>query len=93
VISPEARRARGFYPYVSRRFYRPVGLPPEKGTLGTTTRINETIDRSVFERWRVDENYPPTSSSGAKRNSVEPVKLNSTVSATDRKHKRAAEKP
>jgi hypothetical protein len=59
VISPAARRARGFYPFVSRRFYRPVGLPPEKETLGTTTRINETVDRSVFERWRVDENYLP----------------------------------
>jgi hypothetical protein len=76
--------AHGFYRFVSRRFYRPVGLPPERGTQATTTRINETIDGSVFERWRKDETYrPPNIIEWAKRNSVEPAKLNSAVSATD----------
>ena len=56
-ISDSCREfAHGFYRFVSRRFYWPVGIPPEKGTLGTTTRINETIDGSVFKRRRVDEN-------------------------------------
>jgi uncharacterized protein (DUF2235 family) len=78
--------AHGFYRFVSRRSYRPVGIPPEKGTLGTTTRINETIDGSVFERWRVDENYrPPNIVEWAERKSVEPAKLNGAVLATDPK--------
>ena len=78
--------AHGFYRFVSRRFYRPVGIPSERGTLGTTTRINETIDGSVFERWRVDENYrPPNIVEWAERKSVEPAKLNGAVLATDQK--------
>jgi uncharacterized protein (DUF2235 family) len=78
--------AHGFYRFVSRRFYRPVGIQPERGTLGTTTRINETIDGSVFERWRVDENYrPPNIVEWAERKSVEPAKLNGAVLATDPK--------
>jgi hypothetical protein len=78
--------AHGFYRFVSRRFYRPVRIQPERGTLGTTTRINETIDGSVFERWRVDENYrPPNIVEWAERKSVEPAKLNGAVLATDPK--------
>jgi hypothetical protein len=61
----------GYYRFVSRPFYRPVGTPPEKGTLATTNRINETIDGSVFERWRVDDSYrPPNLAVWAKRKSV-----------------------
>jgi uncharacterized protein (DUF2235 family) len=78
--------AHGFYRFVSRRFYRPVGIPPEEGTLGTTTRINETIDGSVFERWRVDENYrPPNIVEWAEQKSVEPADLNGAVLAADPK--------
>ena len=78
--------AHGFYRFVSRQFYRPVGIPPEEGTLGTTTRINETIDGSVFERWRVDENYrPPNIVEWAERKSVEPADLNGAVLAADPK--------
>ena len=51
--------AHGLYRFVSRPFYRPVGLPPQEGAQATTARINETIDGSVFERWRADEKYRP----------------------------------
>jgi hypothetical protein len=44
--------AHGFYRFISRPFYRPVGLAPDQGTQATTSRINETIDGSVFDRWR-----------------------------------------
>jgi hypothetical protein len=77
--------AHGFYRFVSRPFYRPVGAPPEKGTLGTTNRINETIDGSVFERWRVDDDYrQPNLADWAKRISVDPAKLNGAVSGARR---------
>ena len=36
----------------SKRYYRPVGAEPAVGTRRTTCRINETIDASVFEKWR-----------------------------------------
>ena len=46
--------AHGFYRFISRPFHRPVAPTPDAGTQATTSRINETIDGSVFERWRVD---------------------------------------
>ncbi|MGC0395564.1 hypothetical protein QIH91_21020 [Bradyrhizobium japonicum USDA 135] len=37
----------------SRPFYRPIGLE------ATTPRMNETVDTSVFERWRADTTHRP----------------------------------
>jgi hypothetical protein len=54
--------AHGFYRLISRPFYRPVGPTPDKGTQATTARINETIDGSVFDRWRADGFYRPPKS-------------------------------
>ena len=76
--------AHGFYRFISRPFYRPVGPTPDTGTQATTSRINETVDGSVFERWRVDENYrPPNLVEWADRKSVSPAKLNGVVLAID----------
>jgi uncharacterized protein (DUF2235 family) len=78
--------AHGFYRLFSRPFYRFVGLPPEQGTQATTVRINETIDGSVFERWRVDHSYrPPNLVDWTKRTSIEPSNLGSAVMALDPK--------
>jgi uncharacterized protein (DUF2235 family) len=78
--------AHGFYRFIARRYYRPVGLPPEEGTQATTTRINETIDGSVFERWRADETYrPPNLVEWAGLHLVDPAKINVSVLATDHK--------
>jgi hypothetical protein len=49
----------GIYQILSKRFFRSVGIAPETGTAATTSRINETIDGSVFERWRADASYRP----------------------------------
>ncbi|MCP3475818.1 hypothetical protein NLM33_36845 [Bradyrhizobium sp. CCGUVB1N3] len=38
---------KGFYHYFSKRFFRSVGIAPEKGTSATTSRIGETIDGSM----------------------------------------------
>jgi hypothetical protein len=60
--------AHGFYRLVSRPFFRPVGSSPDEGTHATTTRINETVDGSVFERWRADGKYrSPNLAEWAKR--------------------------
>ena len=76
--------AHGFYRFISRPFYRPVGPRHDPGTQATTSRINETIDGSVFDRWRVDANYrPPNLVEWADRKSVSPAKLNGVVLAID----------
>jgi uncharacterized protein (DUF2235 family) len=76
--------ADGYFHFLSRPFYRPVGSPPEVGTDATTSRINETIDGSVFERWRLDKNYrPPNIVEWAKRTSIDPTSLNGAIMAED----------
>jgi hypothetical protein len=47
----------GSYREFSKPFYRSVGIAPDKGTAATTSRINDTIDGSVFDRWRADASY------------------------------------
>jgi hypothetical protein len=66
----------------SKRFYRPVGLEPAVGTKRTTFRINESIDASVFERWRGNPAYrPPNLQSWAQRFKLDPASLMGTVLA------------
>ncbi|GAB9167044.1 hypothetical protein [Bradyrhizobium diazoefficiens] len=78
--------AWGLYRFVSRPFYRPVGLPPDKGTQATTSRINESVDGSVFDRWRADGSYRPENlASWAKTKGVDPAKLVGAVMTTDPK--------
>ena len=76
--------AYGLYKYISQPFYRPVGTPPMVGTQATTNRINETIDASVFERWRADPAYRPGNLvDWAQRYSTDPAMLQTSVPATD----------
>jgi hypothetical protein len=78
--------AWGLYRFVSRPLYRPVGLPPDKGTQATTSRINETVDGSVFDRWRADAAYRPKNLAvWAKEKAIEPAKLAGAVRADDPK--------
>nr|WP_269329376.1 DUF2235 domain-containing protein [Kineosporia babensis] len=76
----------GFYRLtrLGRPFHRPIGRPP----LATRTRsgwshnLNETIDGSVFERWRTDANYRPANLvSWAGRLQVDPGELAGARSA------------
>jgi len=76
--------AWGLYRFVSPPFYRPVGLPPDKGAQATTSRINETVDGSVFDRWRADESYRPVNlASWAAVKGVDPARFSGAVRATD----------
>lgn len=68
----------------SKRFYRPVGTEPMVGTKRTTSRINETIDASVFERWRRNPAYrPPNLQAWAERFKIDPATLRETVLASN----------
>ena len=52
---------RGAYAllHAEQRHWRPIGRPPELRPHTTVHTVNETIDRSVFDRWRADGHYRP----------------------------------
>jgi hypothetical protein len=65
------------------RYYRPIGVPPREEGEGVKN-INETIDSSVFVRWRADRSYrPPGLASWAKAKSIDPAQIQSSVRADD----------
>jgi hypothetical protein len=74
----------GFYPYLSRPLYRPIGPDPDVRDNGIHTNVNETIDGSVFERWRADPKYRPVNLiEWARRKKVDPAQLQTSVRADD----------
>jgi uncharacterized protein (DUF2235 family) len=68
-----------------RRFYREIGAPSfPSGNSRMRESINETIDDSVFERWRAEPAYRPRNlDEWATRHGVKPETLRSTVLAND----------
>lgn len=76
--------AYGLYKWISWPFYMPVGLAPQCDCRSTTSRINETIDQSVFDRWSSDSSYRPRNLvEWAEKKSVDPAKLKRSVRADD----------
>lgn len=69
---------------LNRRHRRKIGRPPRKTSskAGFSHTINETIDASVFERWRRDPAYRPRNlKKWARRNGVDPSEMAATRSA------------
>jgi uncharacterized protein (DUF2235 family) len=61
-------------------FYRPIGAEPVDAGDAVITTINETIDASVFERWRNDREYRPKNlADWASRQKVELATLSGSV--------------
>lgn len=76
--------AYGVYSMVSKPLFRKIGEDPDVREDGTHTNVNETIDRSVFERWRTVPAYrPPNLTEWATRKKVDPAKLTRSVRADD----------
>jgi len=74
----------GWYAKFSSPAYRMIGRGPEKRGGETYANVNETIDASVFERWRADSNYRPSNLlEWAERHDVDPAKLMTSVRADD----------
>jgi uncharacterized protein (DUF2235 family) len=74
----------GFYHFFSKPFYRSIGAAPQIGSAATTSRINETIDGSVFDRWRADTSYRPDNLvAWAATKQVDPAKLSGAVMAAE----------
>ena len=81
-----AEFGKGFYHWISSRFFRTVGVRPGEGTVATTARINETIDGAVFDRWRSDTDYRPKNLvQWAAEKKVDPATLTGSVMAADPK--------
>jgi len=77
----------GAYKLLTRRqaFHREIGADPVPSS-ATQLRenINETIDASVFERWRSDNGYrSPNLAEWATRRRIDPRTLTSSVRADD----------
>jgi uncharacterized protein (DUF2235 family) len=78
--------AGGFYRLckLGRPFYRAIGAGPLTTDHAVTTTINETIDASVFERWRGSPAYRPANLvAWARERRVEIDSLRGSVRADD----------
>lgn len=74
----------GIYRWISSPYQRPIGADPEDRDDGTHPTVNETIDVSVFKRWRADPSYRPANLvDWAKRKKVDPAELQTSVEAGD----------
>lgn len=69
---------------LNRPFYRIIGEPPRAFEGGHDQIVNETIDASVFNRWRADASYRPRNlRDWAERYRVDPAALTASVFAHD----------
>lgn len=60
VLDSYNEMLHGFYKLIRPgRLYRMIGGEPQEREDGTHSTVNETIDASVFERWRTDNTYRP----------------------------------
>ncbi|MEA2952492.1 MAG: hypothetical protein QOJ96_2012 [Alphaproteobacteria bacterium] len=67
---------------LGRPFYRTIGTPPEDHGDKIVSTINETIDVSVFDRWRENPEYRPWNlARWAKDYGVDPASLRTSVRA------------
>ncbi|MBY5828655.1 DUF2235 domain-containing protein [Rhizobium leguminosarum] len=86
VADSYSEMAYGLYKVVTlgRRHYRTIGLPPfpVSDPPGMVSTVNETIDSSVFDRWRAQESYrPPAVIDWTERTGINPVDVRSAVLA------------
>lgn len=83
-----AEMAHGIYEVLTfgKHYYRPIGAEPEDTGDAVITTINETIDATVFERWRKDATYRPKNlADWAQRRGIDPATLTQSVRAQDAK--------
>lgn len=76
--------ADGWYAKFNPPVYRVVGRDPRVRARGTYINVNETIDASVFDRWRADPDYRPSNLvDWAHRKAIDPAKVFGAVRADD----------
>ena len=83
-----AEMAHGIYEVLTlgKHFYRPIGADPVFTNQGHVETINESIDATVFARWKADETYRPQNlKEWATRRKINPADISTAVSANDPK--------
>ena len=83
-----AEMVHGIYEVLTfgKHYYRPIGADAIDTCDAITTTINETIDATVFDRWRGDDGYRPRNLlDWAKRKAVDPSTFHESVRADDPK--------
>lgn len=84
TVDSYALFGRGLYKIVSSPLYRLIGQDPEVRPDGRHINVNETIDATVFDRWRADPAYRPKNlMEWAERKKVDPAQVRTTVRADD----------
>jgi uncharacterized protein (DUF2235 family) len=74
----------GLYHIFSSPLYRTIGREPDVRDDGSHINVNETIDASVFARWRLDPTYRPANLvEWARRKKADPAQLQTSVLADD----------
>ena len=74
----------GIYKLYEGVHYRTIGEAPQVRDDGAHINVNETIDVSVFDRWRKDSSYRPKNLvEWSQRKKVDPVSLQVSVRADD----------
>jgi uncharacterized protein (DUF2235 family) len=69
---------------LGRPYYRAIGARPVVVNGTTMSTINETLDESVFDRWRQDEHYRPANlAAWANAHDVDMAKLHGSVRSDD----------
>jgi hypothetical protein len=81
-----AEMAHGIYEVLTfgKHYYRPIGEDPKETGSGTVSVINESIDASVFVRWKAISTYRPRNlQEWADRRKVDVGTLSESVTTTD----------
>jgi uncharacterized protein (DUF2235 family) len=74
----------GAYKLVTAPLFREIDRSPEERSTTVVHTINETIDASVFERWRNNRLYRPQNLvAWATKHRVDPKEINSSIRADD----------
>jgi hypothetical protein len=78
--------AYGLYSKVTWPLYRTIGQEPDVQDNGTHVNVNESIDKSVFDRWRADPSYRPRNLvEWVDRKHVDPAQITGSVRGDDPK--------
>jgi hypothetical protein len=79
-----AEMVHGIYEILTfgKHYYRPIGIDPVDNGTAVISTINESIDGTVFDRWRADSSYRPKNlTEWAERRKADPGMLSGAVLA------------
>ncbi len=84
ITDSYAEFAYGAYKLIAAPCYREIDRLPEERSSTVVHTINETIDASVFDRWRDNPTYrPPNLIAWAKKHGLDPELIMSSIRADD----------